>query len=92
MFCWYDPGELPTSMCKSWACYPSPILMYPISSTETRCLVDIPGQKVPSISSGEMAKYLKTLVAPQVCCNLQRIFSSLFGLYSSLFMFNDVFS
>ena len=71
---------------------PSPILMYPISSTETRCLVDIPGQKVPSISSGEMAKYLKTLVAPQVCCNLQRIFSSLFGLYSSLFMFNDVFS
>ncbi|KAJ6939691.1 squalene monooxygenase SE1-like [Populus alba x Populus x berolinensis] len=45
---------------------PSPILMYPISSTEIRCLVDIPGQKVPSISSGEMAKYLKTLVAPQL--------------------------
>ncbi|KAJ6931865.1 hypothetical protein NC652_015142 [Populus alba x Populus x berolinensis] len=45
---------------------PSPILMYPISSTEVRCLVDVPGQKVPSISSGEMAKYLKTVVAPQV--------------------------
>ncbi|GAV57995.1 SE domain-containing protein/NAD_binding_8 domain-containing protein [Cephalotus follicularis] len=45
---------------------PSPILFYPISSTEVRCLVDIPGQKVPSISSGEMAKYLKTVVAPQV--------------------------
>ncbi|KAJ6954797.1 hypothetical protein NC652_006291 [Populus alba x Populus x berolinensis] len=45
---------------------PSPILMYPISSTEIRCLVDIPGQKVPSISSGEMAKYLKTVVAPQL--------------------------
>nr|ACJ05633.1 squalene epoxidase 1 [Nigella sativa] len=45
---------------------PSPILFYPISSTEVRCLVDVPGQKVPSISSGEMTKYLKTVVAPQV--------------------------
>ncbi|KAH7529547.1 hypothetical protein ACOSP7_010470 [Xanthoceras sorbifolium] len=45
---------------------PSPILFYPISSTEVRCLVDVPGQKVPSISSGEMANYLKTVVAPQV--------------------------
>ncbi|KAK6923178.1 Squalene epoxidase, partial [Dillenia turbinata] len=45
---------------------PSPILFYPISSTEVRCLVDIPGQKLPSIASGEMAKYLKTVVAPQI--------------------------
>lgn len=45
---------------------PSPILFYPISSTEVRCLVDVPGQKVPSIANGEMAKYLKTVVAPQV--------------------------
>nr|WNO03109.1 squalene epoxidase [Ilex cornuta] len=45
---------------------PSPILFYRISSTEIRCLVDIPGQKVPSISNGEMANYLKTVVAPQV--------------------------
>ncbi|XP_052722995.1 squalene epoxidase 1 isoform X3 [Vigna angularis] len=45
---------------------PSPVLFYPISSTEIRCLVDIPGQKVPSISNGEMAKYLKTVIAPQV--------------------------
>lgn len=45
---------------------PSPILFYPISSTEVRCLVDVPGQKVPSISNGEMAKYLKGVVAPQV--------------------------
>ncbi|KAG9135294.1 hypothetical protein Leryth_015192 [Lithospermum erythrorhizon] len=44
---------------------PSPILFYPISSTEIRCLVDVPGQKVPSISNGEMANYLKTMVAPQ---------------------------
>lgn len=45
---------------------PSPILFYPISSPEIRCLVDVPGQKVPSISNGEMANYLKTVVAPQV--------------------------
>ncbi|KAL8553464.1 hypothetical protein ACS0TY_001960 [Phlomoides rotata] len=45
---------------------PSPILLYPISSTEVRCLVDVPGQKVPSIANGEMANYLKTLVAPQL--------------------------
>ncbi|KAL3514530.1 hypothetical protein ACH5RR_027247 [Cinchona calisaya] len=46
---------------------PSPMLMYPISSFETRCLVDIPGgQKVPSISNGEMAHYLKTIVVPQL--------------------------
>ncbi|CAI9104189.1 OLC1v1002817C1 [Oldenlandia corymbosa var. corymbosa] len=45
---------------------PSPILFYQISSTETRCLVDVPGQKLPSIYNGEMANYLKTVVAPQV--------------------------
>ncbi|XP_057482090.1 squalene epoxidase 3-like isoform X1 [Actinidia eriantha] len=45
---------------------PSPILFYPISSTEIRCLVDVPGQKLPPIANGEMANYLKTLVAPQV--------------------------
>lgn len=48
---------------------PSPILFYPISDTEIRCLVDVPGQKVPSISNGEMAHYLKTVVAPQVVIN-----------------------
>ncbi|KAI9166162.1 hypothetical protein LWI28_027302 [Acer negundo] len=45
---------------------PSPILFYPISSTEVRCLVDVPGQKLPSVASGEMANHLKTIVAPQV--------------------------
>ncbi|ESW32951.1 hypothetical protein PHAVU_001G031600 [Phaseolus vulgaris] len=45
---------------------PSPILFYRISSTEIRCLVDVPGKKVPSISNGEMEKYLKTTVAPQI--------------------------
>ncbi|XP_054789370.1 squalene monooxygenase SE1-like [Prosopis cineraria] len=45
---------------------PSPILFYPISSTEIRCLVDVPGQKLPSLASGDMAHYLKTVVAPQI--------------------------
>ncbi|KAJ8439735.1 hypothetical protein Cgig2_009559 [Carnegiea gigantea] len=44
---------------------PSPILFYPISSSEIRCLVDVPGQKLPSIANGEMGKYLKTVVASQ---------------------------
>ncbi|KAL6620730.1 hypothetical protein ACP70R_035869 [Stipagrostis hirtigluma subsp. patula] len=46
--------------------YPSPVAFYPISSTEVRCMVDVPGQKVPSVVSGEMADYLKTVVAPQI--------------------------
>ncbi|KAI3462661.1 hypothetical protein Pfo_019324 [Paulownia fortunei] len=55
---------------------PSPISFYPISSTEIRCLVDIPGQKLPSLASGEMAKYLKTVVAPQVPPELHDAFIS----------------
>ncbi|PRQ56521.1 putative squalene monooxygenase [Rosa chinensis] len=53
---------------------PSPILFYPISSTEVRCLVDVPGTKVPSVASGEMANYLKTVVAPQVPPQLYNAF------------------
>ncbi|KAK3011988.1 hypothetical protein RJ639_011246 [Escallonia herrerae] len=53
---------------------PSPILLYRISSTEIRCLVDIPGQKLPSISSGEMARYLKTMAAPQMPLELYTSF------------------
>ncbi|KAF1886993.1 hypothetical protein Lal_00046231 [Lupinus albus] len=53
---------------------PSPVLFYRISSTEIRCLVDVPGQKVPSISNGEMAKYLKTVVAPQIPTELRDAF------------------
>ncbi|MFS7918262.1 putative squalene monooxygenase [Helianthus anomalus] len=43
----------------------SPILFRPISNTEVRCLVDVPGQKVPSIANREIVNYLKTIVAPQ---------------------------
>ncbi|KAJ1394792.1 Squalene epoxidase [Sesbania bispinosa] len=56
--------------------YPSPILFYPISSTEVRCLVDIPGQKVPPIGNGKMADYLKTMVAPQIPPELHDAFVS----------------
>lgn len=61
---------------------PSPILFYPISSTEIRCLVDVPGRKVPSIATGEMANFLKTIVAPQVC-----IYSNLDLIYTHTYIF-----
>ncbi|KAK1440665.1 hypothetical protein QVD17_06494 [Tagetes erecta] len=53
---------------------PSPILFYPISCDEVRCLVDIPGQKLPSVGNGDMSKYLKTIVAPQVPCEVHDAF------------------
>ncbi|KAI3831599.1 hypothetical protein MKX03_017447 [Papaver bracteatum] len=55
---------------------PSPILFYQISSYEVRCLVDVPGQKVPSLSNGDMANYLKTVVAPQIPSQLHDSFIS----------------
>ncbi|RWR77928.1 squalene epoxidase [Cinnamomum micranthum f. kanehirae] len=55
---------------------PSPLLFYPISSTEVRCLVDVPGQRVPSIANGEMERYLKTVVAPQIPEQLHDAFIS----------------
>ncbi|KAK3827027.1 MAG: squalene epoxidase-domain-containing protein [Linnemannia gamsii] len=44
---------------------PSPILMYQISPTETRMLIDIPG-KLPSVSSGALRSYLENTVQPQL--------------------------
>eukprot|EP00842_Homolaphlyctis_polyrhiza_P005808 jgi/Hompol1/6228/HPOL_001339-RA len=44
---------------------PSPILLYQIGSRETRILVDIPG-KLPSTKTGEMLKYMKEVVGPQL--------------------------
>ncbi len=41
---------------------PSPILFYPISSDEVRCLVDVPGEKLPE----DLPTYLRTTVAPEV--------------------------
>ncbi|KAK4797685.1 hypothetical protein SAY86_030011 [Trapa natans] len=53
---------------------PSPILFYQISSTEVRCLVDVPGKKLPSVGNGEMANYMKTAVAPQVPSEIRNAF------------------
>jgi 2-polyprenyl-6-methoxyphenol hydroxylase-like FAD-dependent oxidoreductase len=42
---------------------PSPILFYPISTHEVRCLVDVPGLKLPSVASGAMAEHLRSLAS-----------------------------
>ncbi|KAK9812223.1 hypothetical protein WJX73_005146 [Symbiochloris irregularis] len=52
---------------------PSPILFYPISSTEVRCLVDVPGDKLPA-GEGALAHHLRTHVAPQLPQQLQTAF------------------
>ncbi|BDA46860.1 Squalene epoxidase 1 [Coccomyxa sp. Obi] len=49
---------------------PSPILFYPISSSEVRCLVDVPGERLPS----ELPEYLRANVAPQVPKQLRSAF------------------
>lgn len=46
---------------------PAPVLFYPISSREVRCLVDYPGDgRLPSVANGDLARYLLKTVAPQV--------------------------
>ena len=45
---------------------PSPILFYPINSTEIRCFVGVPGQHLPPISNGELSRYMITAVAPKL--------------------------
>lgn len=44
---------------------PSPVLMYQISTHDTRVLVDVPG-KLPSASTGELKEYLQQTVAPEL--------------------------
>ncbi|KAF9427295.1 Squalene epoxidase [Podila epigama] len=53
---------------------PSPILMYQISETETRVLIDIPGTKLPSASSGALRAYLESSVCPQLPSQVQSDF------------------
>ncbi|KAM3570632.1 hypothetical protein VYU27_007302 [Nannochloropsis oceanica] len=53
---------------------PSPVLLYQISSTETRVLVDIHG-KLPSASTGELASHLYTHILPQLPPCLQAPFA-----------------
>lgn len=47
-------------------CQPSPVLFYPISDKEVRCLVDYPGPKLPSATNGDLQRYLLEVVGPQV--------------------------
>eukprot|EP00877_Chromochloris_zofingiensis_P011908 jgi/Chrzof1/6971/Cz02g06030.t1 len=49
---------------------PSPILFYPISLREVRCLVDVPGEKLPA----DLPSYLRTTVAPEVPVELRAAF------------------
>ncbi|KFM26303.1 Squalene monooxygenase [Auxenochlorella protothecoides] len=53
---------------------PSPILFYPISSHEVRCLVDYPGEALPSSTNGDLAAHLRDVVAPQVPAQLRPAF------------------
>lgn len=53
---------------------PSPVLFYPISSSEVRCLVDYPGEKLPPMTSGALHEYLLERIAPQVPPTLQEAF------------------
>jgi squalene monooxygenase len=51
---------------------PSPVLFYPISSKEVRCLVDIPANvKMPRMKDGSMAKYIMDQILPQVPKRIQ---------------------
>jgi squalene monooxygenase len=43
-----------------------PVLCYPTSSTTVRCLIDFPVNDLPNIGTGEMAKRLKEVYAPQL--------------------------
>ncbi|KAF9959666.1 Squalene epoxidase [Mortierella alpina] len=52
---------------------PSPVLMYQISKTETRILVDIPG-KLPSVSTGALRSYLEKTIYPQLPATAQKPF------------------
>lgn len=55
---------------------PSPFLFYPISPTEVRCLVDYPGEKLPSVTGGELEWYLLDTVAPQIPATLRSAFET----------------
>ena len=44
---------------------PSPCLVYPISNTETRILIDFPGTEAPR-KSAELSSYLRDIIAPQL--------------------------
>lgn len=55
-------------------CDPSPVLLYPISSTDVRVLVDYPGKKLPNVANGEMRNYLLQNIMKQLPESIQKNF------------------
>jgi squalene monooxygenase len=51
----------------------APVLLYQISQHDTRILVDVPG-KLPSVGTGELHKYLRATVLPDLPVALQKPF------------------
>lgn len=45
-----------------------------ILPVQVRCLVDVPGDKLPSVASGALAAYLRETTAPQVPEQLRAAF------------------
>ncbi|KAG2316712.1 hypothetical protein Bca4012_067551 [Brassica carinata] len=64
-----DPEKLKLIMAK-----PSFTMLYQISSTDVRCVMEIFPGNIPSISNGEMAAFLKNTMAPQVPPEFRKIF------------------
>ena len=54
---------------------PSPILLYQIGTHDTRILINIPSP-LPKVGNGEMDKYLRTCVGPQLPLSIQPAFYS----------------
>lgn len=50
-----------------------PMLMYPISATTVRCLIDFP-DKMPSLSNGDLQRHLREKTAPQLPESIRGIF------------------
>ncbi|CAH2044274.1 unnamed protein product [Thlaspi arvense] len=64
-----DPESLKLIMAK-----PSYVMLYQISSTDVRCVMEIFPGNIPSIANGEMVDYLKNTMAPQVPSKFRKIF------------------
>ncbi|CAH8360165.1 unnamed protein product [Eruca vesicaria subsp. sativa] len=64
-----DPEKLKLIMSK-----PSFSMLYQISSTDVRCVMELFPGNIPSISNGEMVAYLKNTMAPQVPPEFRKIF------------------
>jgi squalene monooxygenase len=55
----------------------APVLFYPISSSEVRCLVDVPGGKLPLDANGrqmDLRTYMEQVIGPQIPEPLQHPF------------------